>query len=108
MTTQHLQDSLAHYKRPRVGEVAPGETRLGQVVLAAERAEESEEEVVRVADTFQGDGGDSEPESVDSESEESLKDAGVFTGEEVMRTMRDKLIHLQKLYIEQLGRLGHL
>jgi len=108
VTALQLQDSLAHYKRSRLGEATPGETRLGQVVLAAERAEESEEEVVRVADTFQGDGGDSEPESVDSESEESLKHAGVFTGEEVMRTMRDKLIRLQKLYIEQFGRLGHL
>ena len=108
MTSLHLQDSLAHYKRARTGDVAPGETRLGQVVLAAERAEDSEEETVRLGDTFQGDGGDSEPESVDSESEESLKHAGVFTGEEVMRTMRDKLIRLQKLYIEQFGRLGHL
>ena len=101
-----LQDSLAHYKRSRTGE--PGETRLGQVVLAADRVEETEEEPLRVGDTFAGDGGDSEPESVDSESEESLKHAGVFTGEEVMRTMRDKLIRLQKLYIEQFGRLGHL
>ena len=108
VTSLHLQDSLAHYKRARTGDVAPGETRLGQVVLAAERAEDSEEETVRLGDTFQGDGGDSEPESVDSESEESLKHAGVFTGEEVMRTMRDKLIRLQKLYIEQFGRLGHL
>lgn len=108
VTSLHLQDSLSHYKRARVGDSSPVETRLGQVVLAAERAEESEEEVVRLSDTYQGDGGDSEPESVDSESEESLKHAGVFTGEEVMRTMRDKLIRLQKLYIEQFGRLGHL
>jgi len=107
VTAVQLQDSLAHYKRSRTGGEA-GETRLGQVVLAADRLEESEEEVVRVGDTFPGDGGDSEPESVDSESEESLKHAGVFTGEEVMRTMRDKLIRLQKLYIEQFGRLGHL
>jgi len=61
---------------------------------------------VRVGDTWAGDG-ESEGESVDSEGEESLKHAGVFTGEEVMRTMRDKLIRLQKLYIEQFGRLGH-
>ena len=106
MTALQVQESLGHYKRSRTGE--QGETRLGQVVLAAERVEESEEEPARVSDTFTGDGGDSEPESVDSEAEESLKHAGVFTGEEVMRTMRDKLIRLQKLYIEQFGRLGHL
>lgn len=82
------------------------EGRLGQIVLAGERGDDSEEEGARVGDTWIGDG-ESEGESVDSEGEESLKHAGVFTGEEVMRTMRDKLIRLQKLYIEQFGRLGH-
>jgi len=71
--------------------------------------QDSEEaDVIRVGDTWAGDDGDSDCESVDSEAEEPLKHAGVFTGEEVMRTMRDKLIRLQKLYIEQFGRLGHL
>ena len=101
-----LQESLGHYKR---GKVADGNTyggKLGQIVLNSERGEESEEESVRISDTWTGDG-ESEGESVDSEGEESLKHAGVFTGEEVMRTMRDKLIKLQKLYIEQFGRLGH-
>jgi len=102
---QALQESLGHYKKGRVGE-GRGETRFGQIVLAGERGEESEDEGVRVGDTWVGDG-ESEGESVDSEGEESLKHAGVFTGEEVMRTMRDKLIRLQKLYIEQFGRLSH-
>ena len=101
-----LQDSLDQYKKGRL----EADTRLGQVVLAGDRtqADPEEEELVRVADTWAGDDGDSDCESVDSEAEESLKHAGVFTGEEVMRTMRDKLIRLQKLYIEQFGRLGHL
>ena len=101
-----LQDSLEQYKKGRL----EADTRLGQVVLAGDRTqpEPEEEELVRVADTWAGDDGDSDCESVDSEAEESLKHAGVFTGEEVMRTMRDKLIRLQKLYIEQFGRLGHL
>ena len=101
-----LQDSLDQYKKGRL----EADTRLGQVVLAGDRtqADPEEEELVRGADTWAGDDGDSDCESVDSEAEESLKHAGVFTGEEVMRTMRDKLIRLQKLYIEQFGRLGHL
>ena len=101
-----LQDSLEQYKKGRL----EADTRLGQVVLAGDRTQPDpeEEELVRVADTWAGDDGDSDCESVDSEAEESLKHAGVFTGEEVMRTMRDKLIRLQKLYIEQFGRLGHL
>jgi len=102
---QALQESLGHYKKGRLME-GMVEPRLGQIVLAGERGEESEEEGVKVDDTWAGDG-ESEGESVDSEGEESLKHAGVFTGEEVMRTMRDKLIRLQKLYIEQFGRLGH-
>merc|ERR1711872_604912 len=97
-----MGESLGHYKKGKVGE-GPGKVRLGQIVLACEKGEESEDEGVRVDDTWAGEG-----ESVDSEGEESLKHAGVFTGEEVMRTMRDKLIRLQKLYIEQFGRLGHL
>ena len=104
-----LQDSLDQYKRGRPGEPG-GEPRLGQLVLSGERVGEQEEEAesIKVGHTWAGDDGDSDCESVDSESEEPLKHAGVFTGEEVMRTMRDKLIRLQKLYIEQFGRLGHL
>jgi len=60
----------------------------------------------RAGELWQGDG-ESDAESVDSEAEDGLKHAGVYTGEEVMRTMRDKLIRLQKLYIEQFGRLQH-
>jgi len=100
-----LQESLSHYKKAKHSE-GPSEGRLGQIILAGERGESSEDENVRIGDTWAGDG-ESEAESVDSEGEESLKHAGVFTGEEVMRTMRDKLIRLQKLYIEQFGRLGH-
>jgi len=101
-----LQESLVQYKRGRGVGGAGEQGRLGQLVLAGDRGEDSDEELVKVGDTWAGDG-DSEAESVDSEAEESLKHAGVFTGEEVMRTMRDKLIRLQKLYIEQFGRLGH-
>jgi len=104
-SNQALQESLGHYKKGRIGERV-GEVRLGQIVLAGEKGEESDDEGGKVGDTWPGDG-ESEGESVDSEGEESLKHAGVFTGEEVMRTMRDKLIRLQKLYIEQFGRLGH-
>jgi len=106
-STEALMESLNHYKVPR-GEGVEG-PRLGQIVLGGEasRGEDSDsEEGRRVGDYWGGDG-ESEAESVDSEGEDSLKHAGVYTGEEVMRTMRDKLIRLQKLYIEQFGRLQH-
>lgn len=40
--------------------------------------------------------------------ENPLKHAGAFSAEEVIRIMRDKLIRLQKLYIDQFQRLQYL
>ncbi len=85
---------------------------LGQLALqlGGDNEEEDDEdvgpgrEVTVVGDTWVGDG-DSDCESVDSEVEDSLQHAGVYTAEEVVRTLRDKLIRLQKLYIDQFQRL---
>jgi len=60
-----------------------------------------------VENAWRGDG-DSDAESVDSDIEDPLKHAGAFTAEETIRIMRDKLIRLQKLYIEQFSRLQYL
>ena len=54
------------------------------------------------------DDGDSDADSVDSELENPLKHAGAYSAEEVIRIMRDKLIRLQKLYIDQFQRLQYL
>jgi len=51
---------------------------------------------------------DSDSESVDSESEDLLKHAAVYTAEEVAVIFRDKLIRLQSLYIDQFKRLHHV
>ena len=40
--------------------------------------------------------------------ENPLKHAGAYSAEEVIRIMRDKLIRLQKLYIDQFQRLQYL
>jgi KAT8 regulatory NSL complex subunit 2 len=53
-------------------------------------------------------GMDSDTESVDSEQEDLLKHAGVYTAEEVALIFRDKLIRLQSLYIDQFKRLHHV
>ena len=37
-----------------------------------------------------------------------FRHAGAYTAEEVIRVMRDKLIRLQKLYIDQFQRLQYL
>ncbi|XP_071825207.1 KAT8 regulatory NSL complex subunit 2-like isoform X2 [Apostichopus japonicus] len=51
---------------------------------------------------------DSDAESVDSEPEDLLKYAEVYTAEEVALITRDKLIRLQSLYINQFKRLQYL
>lgn len=51
---------------------------------------------------------DSDAESVDSEQEDPLRHAGVYTAEEVALITRDKLIRLQSLYIDQFKRLQHI
>ncbi|XP_053408818.1 KAT8 regulatory NSL complex subunit 2-like [Mercenaria mercenaria] len=68
---------------------------------------DSDAETPVVDQAWRGDG-DSDAESVDSEQEDLLKHAGVYTAEEVALIMRDKLIRLQSLYIDQFKRLQHV
>ena len=69
--------------------------------------EDSEADSMTVENAWRGDA-DSDDESVDSEMENPLKHAGAYSAEEVIRIMRDKLIRLQKLYIDQFQRLQYL
>ncbi|KAK6308384.1 hypothetical protein J4Q44_G00216550 [Coregonus suidteri] len=57
--------------------------------------------------TWRGDP-DSEADSIDSDNEDPLKRAGVYTAEKVALITREKLIRLQSLYIDQFKRLQHL
>lgn len=70
-------------------------------------SEEDDNESITVENTWRGDD-DSDDDSVDSEMENPLKYAGAYSAEEVIRIMRDKLIRLQKLYIDQFQRLQYL
>jgi len=118
-----LLDSLVHYKKQRVSP-EPGSSSSsssaidpfslreekeneGLGLLAIEHATSKEEtEEVMMADSWRGEG-DSDGDSADSEAEDCLQHAGVYTAEEVMRTMKDKLVKLQKLYIDQFQRIVH-
>ncbi|XP_043545083.1 KAT8 regulatory NSL complex subunit 2 isoform X1 [Chiloscyllium plagiosum] len=68
---------------------------------------EGEPDPVLLDQTWRGEP-DSEADSVDSDQEDPLKHAGVYTAEEVALVMREKLIRLQSLYIDQFRRLQHL
>lgn len=61
-----------------------------------------------VENTFRTDMIDSDSESIDSEHEEPLKHAGVYTPEEVSAILRDKMIRLQSLYVKEVNYLQHL
>lgn len=50
---------------------------------------------------------DSDTESVDN-NPDHLKHASVFTEEELTRTLRDKMIKLRRLYIEQYGHIQYI
>ena len=107
-------DAEAKRSRPR-----PDEETLDLVTVpsSSQRAfdggfsevdDDEEDAVTTVQAAFRGDGEDSDAESVDSDFEDPLKHAGAYSAEEVIRMMRDKLIRLQKLYIDQFQRLQYL
>jgi len=114
-----LMDSLAQYKRhkgnpdevpdldlfPTAEDPDETETGLGFMALESEGLETGGDDLY-ITETYVGEG-ETDYESADSEPEDALQNAGVYTGEEVIRTMKDKLIKLQKYYIDQFQRLGH-
>ena len=59
-------------------------------------------------DVVRSDPLDSDSESVDSSKEEPLKHAGVYAAEEVSLILRDKMLRLQSLYIEEFKRFQYL
>ena len=61
-----------------------------------------------VDEVYRSDPLDSDSESVDSIKEEPLKHAGVYAAEEVSLILRDKMLRLQNLYIEQFKRFQYL
>ncbi|XP_061413708.1 KAT8 regulatory NSL complex subunit 2 isoform X1 [Lethenteron reissneri] len=75
--------------------------------LLDDSCSESEGERMQVDHNWRGDP-DSEAESVDSDQEDPLKHAEVYTAEEVALITREKLIRLQSLYIDQFKRMQHL
>lgn len=61
-----------------------------------------------VDEVLRPDAMDSDSESIDSDHEDPLKHAGIYTAEEVSLVLRDKMLRLQSLYIEQFKHLQHL
>ncbi|KAL9902724.1 KAT8 regulatory NSL complex subunit 2 [Glossina fuscipes] len=69
----------------------------------------SDEEVICMNNTSRGpECNESDNESIDSEEEDILKHAGIYTRQEALRISEAKLTKLQGLYIDQINRLHHI
>ncbi|MBN3310576.1 KANL2 protein, partial [Amia calva] len=103
-----LLSQLSGYSKPEPG--PPGQDcgrSEANRILDEDSWSEEEQEPAVVDQTWRGDP-DSEADSIDSDHEDPLKHAGVYTAEEVALITREKLIRLQSLYIDQFKRLQHL
>ncbi|KAL0611562.1 KAT8 regulatory NSL complex subunit 2 [Plecturocebus cupreus] len=99
---------LSSYAKTELGSQTPESSRSeASRILDEDSWSDGEQEPITVDQTWRGDP-DSEADSIDSDQEDPLKHAGVYTAEEVALIMREKLIRLQSLYIDQFKRLQHL
>lgn len=111
-TPETLLEGLDHYSRfgrqhRSAGHNDERKQSIASKALEYASSSDSDAEMPVVDQAWKGDN-DSDAESVDSEQEDPLKHSGVYTAEEVALIMRDKLIRLQSLYIDQFKRLQHV
>ncbi|NXU55313.1 KANL2 protein, partial [Turnix velox] len=107
--SETLLCQLSSYARTEPGAQGGAESSRSEAsrILDEDSWSDGEQEPIPVDQTWRGDP-DSEADSIDSDQEDPLKHAGVYTAEEVALIMREKLIRLQSLYIDQFKRLQHL
>ncbi|XP_031464302.1 KAT8 regulatory NSL complex subunit 2 isoform X2 [Phasianus colchicus] len=106
--SETLLCQLSSYARTELGsQSTEGGRSEASRILDEDSWSDGEQDPITVDQTWRGDP-DSEADSIDSDQEDPLKHAGVYTAEEVALIMREKLIRLQSLYIDQFKRLQHL
>uniref|UniRef100_A0A8C9X1T8 KAT8 regulatory NSL complex subunit 2 n=1 Tax=Sander lucioperca TaxID=283035 RepID=A0A8C9X1T8_SANLU len=103
---ESLLSQLSGYNRAEMQSIDGGRSEASRILDEDSLSEEEQGPLV-LDQTWRGDP-DSEADSVDSDHEDPLKHAGVYTAEEVALITREKLIRLQSLYIDQFKRLQHL
>lgn len=104
-----LDDLSYHVVKPQSdSEVRQkGVAKAGSHVMDYASESDSDHEGMKVQEIWKTDE-ETDMESLDSEQEDPLKHAGVYTAEEVASILRDKLIRLQSLYIDQFRFLHHM
>ncbi|KAK5924140.1 hypothetical protein CgunFtcFv8_001042 [Champsocephalus gunnari] len=103
---ESLLSQLSGYNRAETHSADGGRSEASRILDEDSLSEEEQGPLV-LDQTWRGDP-DSEADSVDSDHDDPLKHAGVYTAEEVALITREKLIRLQSLYIDQFKRLQHL
>ncbi|XP_061684180.1 KAT8 regulatory NSL complex subunit 2 [Syngnathoides biaculeatus] len=102
-----LLSQLSGYSRAETHGLDGGRAEASRILDEDSPMSEEEQGPLVLDQTWRGDP-ESEGDSIDSDHEDPLKHAGVYTAEEVALFTRDKLIRLQSLYIDQFKRLQHL
>lgn len=108
-SAETLLECIDHYKFNDVMRTRPklySDSHCSKILEYASSSD-SDADTPVVDQAWRGDG-ESDAESIDSEQEDYLKYAGIYTAEEVALITRDKLIRLQSLYIDQFKRLQHI
>ncbi|KAM3618636.1 uncharacterized protein V6R79_022902 [Siganus canaliculatus] len=101
-----LLSQLSGFNRAETHGIEGGRSEANRILDEDSLSEEEQGPLV-LDQTWRGDP-DSDADSIDSDHEDPLKHAGVYTAEEVALITREKLIRLQSLYIDQFKRLQHL
>jgi len=110
---ESLLSDLKHYNEDNNKTPAEKGTgkdkKLGNIskVLDYASDSESDSEQPMIDQTWRNDV-DSDADSLDSDLEDPLRHAGVYTVEEAALITRDKMVRLQSLYIQELKRLNHM
>ncbi|XP_054627455.1 KAT8 regulatory NSL complex subunit 2 [Dunckerocampus dactyliophorus] len=105
-SAEMLLSQLSGYSRAETRSLDGGRSEASRALDEDSLSEEEQGPLV-LDQTWRGDP-ESEADSIDSDHEDPLKHAGVYTAEEVALFTREKLIRLQSLYIDQFKRLQHL
>ncbi|XP_077427878.1 KAT8 regulatory NSL complex subunit 2 [Vanacampus margaritifer] len=102
-----LLSQLSGYSRAEARGLDSGRSEASRILDEDSPVSEEEQGPLALDQTWRGDP-ESEADSIDSDHDDPLKHAGVYTAEEVALFTREKLIRLQSLYIDQFKRLQHL
>ncbi|XP_019890262.2 KAT8 regulatory NSL complex subunit 2 [Musca domestica] len=108
VVSPHVTPFVCHDQLNSIGDIVTTMRKRRRILDYASDSS-SDEEVICMSNTSRGhECYESDNESVDSQDEDLLKHAGVYTRQEAIRISEAKLTKLQGLYIDQINRLHHM